>query len=160
MNRSALIRVPLGWSKLDNMASSINPQESTLVGELNARQTVELRSPDGSAIIHLLLAGIAMAAEWGATHDESVRYVSGNVFHHQTPLEPLPGSCVESARILLQHREAYERGGVFPPSIVEYVAGLLQAEDDERMNRILSDLPLDDRHRETRKLMHRDLHRH
>jgi glutamine synthetase len=138
MNRSTLIRVPLGWSNL------------------------------GSAITHLLLAGIAMAAEWGATHEESAvladtLYISGNVFQHQQlpgGLGALPGSCVESARILLKNRAAYERDGVFPASMIEFVAGVLQTEDDERMNLILSGLPMNDRHREARKLMHRDLHRH
>lgn len=168
MNRSAMIRVPLAWGSVDDLAQRLNPAQKTPFGQKQGRQTVELRSPDGSAIAHLLLAGIAMAAEWGLTHDESEQlardlYVAGNIFKDEqllTRLTALPKSCVESARILLQKRECYERGGVFPPNIVDYVARLLQAENDENMNRSLMDLPADDRLLETRKIMHKDIHRH
>src|SRR5512140_269602 len=71
LNRSAMIRVPLGWSNLNNLAQRLNPQEQISLRQDEGRQTVELRSPDGSALIHLLLAGITMAAEWGLTHDDS-----------------------------------------------------------------------------------------
>jgi glutamine synthetase len=67
---------------------------------------------------------------------------------------------VESSRTLLKKRELYERDGVFPPSVIDYVANLLQAENDESMNKKLVDLPADDRLHETRKIMHKDLHRH
>jgi hypothetical protein len=40
------------------------------------------------------------------------------------------------------------------------MAELLRAEGDENMNRSLAELPVDDRLRETRKIMHKDLHRH
>ena len=40
------------------------------------------------------------------------------------------------------------------------MANLLKAENDEGMNRKLIDLPADDRLHETRKIMHKDLHRH
>jgi glutamine synthetase len=132
------------------------------------RQTVELRSPDGSAIVHLLLAGITMAAEWGLTHAESEQvakdlYVSGNIFQDErllARLTALPKSCVESAKILLQKRGSYERDGIFPSSMIDYVAKLLETENDEHMNRHLIDLPADDRLLETRKIMHKDIHRH
>jgi glutamine synthetase len=168
LNRSAMIRVPLGWSQVDNLARILNPQPEWSPLEAEGRQTVELRSPDGSAIVHLLLAGIAMAAEWGMTNPESLDvaqklYVSGNIFRDDKlmgTLAALPKSCVESSRILLQKRHHYEREGIFPQSIVEYVASLLQAENDEDMNRRLVDLPAEDRLHETRKIMHKDLHRH
>ena len=175
LNRSAMIRVPLGWSNLPHLAQRLNPQETVPFQEAASRQTVELRSPDGSAITHLLLAGIVMAADWGFREDDSLfkmdlpleladkLYVKGNVFTDPALLQKLPAlprSCVESSRVLLQKRELYERDGVFPPSIIDYMAGLLQAENDEAMNRKLADLPADDRLHETRKIMHKDLHRH
>jgi len=49
---------------------------------------------------------------------------------------------------------------VFPPGVIDYVARLLEKEDDELMNRNLADLPADDRLHEIRKIMHKDLHRH
>ena len=168
MNRSAMIRVPLGWSNLKHLAGSINPQQKSGFVDREGRQTVELRSPDGSAIVHLLLAGIAMAAEWGMTHSESLEiaeklYVRGNIFKDQKLLDslnPLPKSCVESARLLREKRNLYERDGIFPPAAIDYVANLLEEEQDENMNRVLIDLPADDRLHETRKIMHHDLHRH
>lgn len=174
LNRSAMIRVPLGWANQHHLAKKINPQEKSDFGDPEGRQTIELRSPDGSAIIHLLLAGIVMAADWafkdnlfllkGNTPIELAKklYVSGNVFKDPDLLKKLPAlptSCVGSSRILLKKRELYERDGVFPPSVIDYVANFLQAENDELMNKRLADLPADDRLYETRKIMHKDLHR-
>lgn len=168
MNRSAMIRVPLGWSGASNLARTLNPQQQSVFDDHEGRQTVELRSPDGSAFSHLLLAGIAMAAEWGATDGGALalaekHFVSGNIFRDRTLMESLPSlprSCVESARILRERRSLYEREGVFPPSVVDFIAGMLEAEHDEGMNARLSDLPADDRLHETRKIMHKDLHKH
>jgi len=168
LNRSAMIRVPLGWSKAHNLVKKINPQQLEELKGREGRQTVELRSPDGSGIIHLLLAGITMAAEWGITHPEALDiakklYVTGNIFHDKELLKKLPvlpRSCVESSRIIIKKRELYERENIFPPSIVDYIASLLKNENDEHMNQYLVDLPADDRLHETRKIMHKDLHRH
>jgi glutamine synthetase len=168
MNRSAMIRVPLGWAQTEDLAANLNPQQTRGFHAPDSRQTVELRSPDGSAMTHLLLAGIAMAAEWGITHKESLAiaerlYIHGSKFKDeklQQSLPVLPRSCVESARFLEAKRELYEREGIFPPSVISYMAELLRAEGDENMNRYLSDLPADDRLHETRKIMHKDLHRH
>ena len=66
----------------------------------------------------------------------------------------------ESAEILLQKRQLYEREGVFPASTIAYVADLLKAEKDANMNSTLADLPADDRLHATRQIMHKDLHRH
>lgn len=175
LNRSAMIRVPLAWSNLRHLTKKLNPQESEDFIDSQHRQTVELRSPDGSAIIHLLLAGVVMAADWAfkgnrfllkeKTPVELAKelYVQGNVFTDQELLKKLPAlptSCVESSQILLEKRDLYEREGVFPPSIIQYIATLLQAENDEGINKKLADLPADDRLHETRKIMHKDLHRH
>jgi glutamine synthetase len=168
LNRSAMIRVPLGWSRVNNLAQKLNPQQKEIYEDTEGRQTVELRTPDGSAIIHLLLAGITMAAEWGLTHKDSKEiaeklYVTGNVFKDEkllSKLTPLPRSCVESARFLQEKRNLYEREGIFPPSTIDYMVKLLKAENDENMNQYLADLPADDRLHETRKIMHKNLHRH
>jgi glutamine synthetase len=167
MNRSAMIRVPLGWSAIQNLAKIINTQQHEPYAETDGRQTVELRSPDGSAMIHLLLAGITLAAESGLSDKNSLAtaekyYVSGNVFRDKVlwdRLPALPKSCVESSRILTDKRDLYERENIFPKSIIDYVAGSLAAENDEQMNKHLIDLPADDRLSETRKIMHKDIHR-
>ncbi len=168
-NRSAMIRVPLGWANTSNLAKQVNPQQTADFVEESGRQTVELRSPDGSAIVHLLLAGIAMAANWGLTHPDEAGaladdlHVTGNIFRDKAALnrlQPLPSSCVASAAALREQRGLYEVDGVFPPSMIEYVARLLEEEDDADMNHDLADLPADDRLHRTRAIMHKDLHRH
>ncbi len=175
LNRSAMIRVPLGWTNLGNLAAKINRQDTEEYrAEAGGRQTVELRSPDGSARTHLLLAGIVMAADWafkgglslfkeyGPLELADKFYIKGNIFAEKGLLERLPvlpASCVESSRILLAKRALYERDGVFPPSVIDYVATRLQTEDDEFMNKELADLPADDRLHEIRKIMHKDIHR-
>ncbi len=168
LNRSAMIRVPLGWSGKSNLAKKLNPQQSPGYKDPEGRQTVELRSPDGSAAVDLLLAGMTMAAEWGLTHKESQQiaenlYITGNIFQDKKlmkKLPALPGSCVESARRLLKKRDLYEREDIFPPSIIDYIAQLLLKENDLEMNATLIDLPADDRLHETRKIMHKAIHRH
>lgn len=168
LNRSVLIRVPLGWSKFKILVNLLDDQQGALPQQSENLQTVELRSPDGSALVYLLLAGITMAAWWGLDHEESLEtakelYVTGNIFQNErllTELSALPKSCVESSRVLLEKRKYYERESVFPASIIEYVAKSLQAEKDEDLNRYLTSLPADDRLREMRKFMHKDLHHH
>jgi glutamine synthetase len=170
-----MIRVPLGWSNVRHLSKILNPQDTKDFETAGSRQTVELRSPDGSAIIHLLLAGIVMAADWSFKEDRTLfkdngplelaekLYIKGNIFTDKELLKKLPAlptSCVQSSRILLKKRELFERDGIFPPSVVEYVARLLQEENDEFMNKKLVDLPADDRLLETRRIMHKDIHRH
>jgi len=131
-------------------------------------QTIELRSPDGSALIHLLLAGITMAAEWGFQGDQSLDlakkyYADKDVYNDLKRLDTylsLPTSCVESSRLLLKKRELYERDSIFPQSVIDFVAKLLLAENDEMISQKLADLPLNDRLHEIRKIMHQNLHRH
>jgi glutamine synthetase len=176
LNRSALIRVPLGWTNLPNLAKRVNPRETEeFRGIRGGRQTVELRSPDGSALIHLILAGIVTAANWAFGGDRSLfkeygplelaerLYVKGNVFSDKELLKKLPvlpTSCVESSRLLLKKRDLYERDNVFPPAVIDYIARMLQAENDEFMNKQLAGLPAHDRLHEIRKIMHKDLHKH
>ncbi|RLB59078.1 MAG: glutamine synthetase [Deltaproteobacteria bacterium] len=166
LNRSAMIRVPLGWSRVDDLARRVNPQQKEPYRRTRNRQTVELRSPDGSAMVHLVLAGMVMAADWGFLDDQALElaerfYVEGNIFADRQLMErlpQLPSSCVASSRVLIEQRQLFERDGVFPPSVIEYVARHLAAHQDEDMNRRLADLPADDRLHETRKIMHSCLH--
>jgi glutamine synthetase len=168
MNRSALIRVPLGWSKSTDLASVVNPQETEGYVDERGVQTVEIRSPDGSAMFHLLLAGLTTAAEYGLTHDGMVDLaaktrVEGNIFKDQEllgRLEALPGSCVAASRLLIERRDLYEKHGNFPPQMIDHVARMLAAEDDEFLNETLSHMSAEERLHATRQIMHRDIHRH
>lgn len=169
MNRSAMIRVPLAWSNLSDLASLANPQQQgKFFHDPEARQTVELRTADGSALVHLLLAGIALGVAHGLTSDDSIETTArlhvGKDFRHDAEraaeLPLLPNSCAESARLLLEKRALYEKEGVFPPSVIEYVERLLRAEDDAHVHQQLRRLDPGERAEHVRKIMHRHLHRH
>ena len=175
LNRSAMIRVPLAWTNKRHLARALNPQDAAPYRAGEGRQTVELRTPDGSALIHLLLAGMTMSAEWAlsrkdkATRGESARalaeklYVKGDIFADKellSRLAALPSSCVGSSRILQNERGLYERDGMFPPSVIDYIIRLLQAEDDEFLNKSLDALPNEERRVRLRSIMHKDIHRH
>lgn len=167
-NRSALIRVPLAWTKHTNLAMQINPQQKDPLVHNESLQTVELRSPDGSANAHLLLAGIAMAAEWGLTNPQDAEtlaensYVSVNI--HNNPnlqeLAELATSCVESSEMLLQHRILFEREKMFPSTVIDYVAEILQQENDRNLNKRLMAMPEDEKFTESRRIMHKHVHKH
>ena len=167
-NRSSMIRVPLGWTRNPDLARTVNPQETARYEDLRGRQTVELRSPDGSAQTYLLLAGLTTAAEWGMTHPEALELaratrVEGNIFEDRellARLEPLPASCVACGRLLGENRALYEEYGVFPRSVVDYTMELLAQEKDETLNRDLARMPAEERLTATRQVMHKDLHRH
>ncbi len=167
-NRSALIRVPLGWSEKSHLASIVNPGDTDEYVDSRGRQTVEIRSPDGSASFHLLLAGITTAAEYGLTAKGMLELaaetnVEGNVFsdkERMKHLEALPASCVQCARLLDERREMYEEYGIFPNSVIDHQIQLLMKENDEHLNRDFAKLPAEERLTATRELMHKDIHRH
>ena len=61
-NRSVLVRVPLGWAAKKDMCSLANPLEADSHYDTTQKQTVEMRSPDGSADLYQLLAGLHLPA--------------------------------------------------------------------------------------------------
>ncbi len=164
-NRSSLIRIPLAWVKSNNLANKINPQEKEIVEYNDIRQTIEFRSPDGSALIHLILAGLILAVEWGISNPQRSLQLAENYKITDDPntlknnLEVLGKSCVESAEKLLQKRQHYERDGIFPSEVIDYYAKFLLAENDKDLNSRLISLPEEERIIESRRIMHRNLHK-
>ena len=166
-NRSALIRVPLGWRDGADLARQVNPKEQACFVDERGQQTVELRSPDGSARFTLVLAGMTSAAEYGLTQPGMEELcartrVEGNI--HDDPkllerLEPLPGSCVAAARLLGERRGLYEEHGCFPPRLIDKVIAQLEREEDAELNSALTHMPADERLSKTRQIMHRDINR-
>ena len=143
-NRSVLVRVPLGWQNLDDrMFRDANPVEGPVGGLPGDSQTVELRSPDGSAAVHLLLAGMTVAARIGLSDPTMLeyaneRYVSGDA-SALTGLDQLPTSCAQAAGRLLAQRGDYEALGVFPPSLIDSWAARLLALGDEDLREEIAD---------------------
>jgi glutamine synthetase len=166
-NRSSMIRVPLGWSKTKNLASYVNPGINFDPLEIESMQTVEIRTPDGSANAHLLLAGLTLAADWGLTNDKSLElakkyYVEGNIFKNQKLLEGLPvlpSTCSASADILQLKRSEYERENIFTPSIIDYTINSLKAEKDVDLHKKLSKLKVSAKKKFINKLVQKDLHK-
>lgn len=134
-NRSVLVRVPLGWQGVDDrMYRDANPHDEPLGEMVNDSQTVELRSPDGSASVHLLLAGITVAARVGLTDPSMLefaesRHVVGDA-SSLAGLDQLPTSCAEAAVRLREQRADYEAHGVFPPGLIDAWCAKLEAHHD------------------------------
>ena len=136
-NRSVLVRVPLGWSTKEDMCAKANPGRGACNCDASSRQTVEIRSADGSADIYLFLAGLAVAAREGLTMkdaDEIARrtYVDVNIHAEgnearEAELEHLPTSCAASAEALEAQRSLYEADGVFAPQIIDAAVRRLES---------------------------------
>ncbi|MDQ7821602.1 MAG: glutamine synthetase family protein [Candidatus Eremiobacteraeota bacterium] len=144
-NRSALVRVPLGWRNVENMMKDANPAEAApcLPGGEKS-QTIEFRGADGSADIHLLLAGLMVAARHGLTDEGALAkaddlYIDVNIFSPphvfmQEKLPHLPTSCWESADALKEKRSVYEYDGVFPPLVIDDSIKRLKAFNDKGLS--------------------------
>jgi glutamine synthetase len=145
LNRSVLVRVPLGWLGVGNMVKDANPQETEDLEAEIGNQTVEFRSPDGSANIYLLLAGLAVAARHGLEMKDALEYAEKlycdvNIFDRediQEKLPQLPASCAESAEYLLKDRKIYEKDGVFPPAVIDGTVEMLRSYDDKDLSQRL-----------------------
>ena len=143
-NRSVLVRVPLGWQNVGNMAKDANPHDDGTPIDNTDSQTVEFRCPDGSANVYLLMAGLAVAARHGLTMNEALDvaknlYIDVNIFHHdneeiQRKLPQLPTSCWDSSEELLTHRSIYEKDGVFPSSVIDGLAKNLKGFNDKDLS--------------------------
>jgi len=141
-NRSALVRVPLGWTGgVEKMIFDANPGIEINPANTGSKQTVEFRVPDGSADIHLTIAGLIMAAEHGinmpnALENAEKLYVSGNIFKEMPKdgLEQLPASCFESADCLKAKRHLFETNNVFPERVINHTINKLQSFEDKDLS--------------------------
>jgi glutamine synthetase len=143
-NRSALVRVPLGWNMEHNMVQDANPQECEQEELTNDKQTVEFRAPDGSADLYHLVAGLVVAAEHGLEMKDALKkaeelYVGVNIFDEEHKdqldrLEKLPASCWESAGKLEAKRDVFEKNGIFPKGTLDSFIRTLKAYDDKNLS--------------------------
>jgi len=143
-NRSVLVRVPLGWIGASNMVNTLNKIKTSNKKDFTCKQTIELRSPDGSADIYLLLAGIVMAVLCGFEdkNSETVAkelYSAVNVFKEKdsrisTKFEHLPESCWQSAEMLYKLRKHFEKYNVFPKGTIDNIINKLKSYNDQNLN--------------------------
>lgn len=139
-NRSVLVRVPLGWTADRDMCAAVNAGSSASEGSGAGRQTVEIRSADGSANVYYLLAALAVACRHGWEMSDALKvaertYVDIDIHRPENAerlasLDHLPASCVESSEALAQRRGIYEERGVFDARLIDSVIGKLRSFDD------------------------------
>ena len=139
-NRSVLVRVPLGWTSGKDMSSQVNPLEKPVHGMPIQKQTFEMRSPDASADVYLLLAALAVACRHGLEMKDALplaekTYVDVNIHRAENrakmeALDHLPGSCAASAVRLQEQRGVYEQYDVFTPGTVDGVIKMLESYGD------------------------------
>ncbi|MBR0265263.1 MAG: glutamine synthetase [Prevotella sp.] len=154
-NRSVLVRVPLGWAANVNMAALANPQDTSLTSSPSPRtsekQTVEMRSPDGSADLYQLLAGLCVACRHGfemrnALEVAEKTYVNVNIHAAENAdclatLAQLPDSCTASADCLDRQRQVFEEHGVFSPAMIDGIIAQLRAYNDLTLRKDIENNP-------------------
>ncbi len=142
-NRSVLVRVPLGWCGKNDMISHANPNEKPSNKDFSDKQTVEFRCPDGSADIHLLLAGLCVAARHGLEMKDALEYaektyVNVNIFEEKNKakleeLSQLPTSCYESAECLEKQKDIYTKFDVFSEGMIDWIVKYLKEFKDKNI---------------------------
>ena len=142
-NRSVLVRVPLGWSAKTDMCMLANPLEAPSHYDTTQKQTVEMRSPDGSADLYQLIAGLAVACRRGFEMADALEvaektYVNVNIHKKENEdklkqLAQLPDSCAASADCLEKQRAAFEKYNVFSPAMIDGIIAKLRAYEDRTL---------------------------
>ncbi|MBQ9137521.1 MAG: glutamine synthetase [Alistipes sp.] len=150
-NRSVLVRVPLGWTADADMCHIANPLEPTSHYDTTQKQTVEMRSPDGSADIYQLIAGLAVACRHGFEIENGLEvaektYVNVNIHQAENAdklaaLATLPDSCAASAECLDSQRAIYEAHGVFSPAMIDGIIRRLESYQDQSLRQHLTAHP-------------------
>ena len=142
-NRSVLVRVPLGWAAKTDMCMTANPLERESHYDTTQKQTVEMRSPDGSADLYQLIAGLAVACRHGfelanALEIAEKTYVNVNIHQKENAdklkdLAQLPDSCEASADCLEKQRAIFEQYHVFSPAMIDGIIKKLRSYGDKTL---------------------------
>jgi glutamine synthetase len=107
------------------------------------KQTVEMRSPDGSADIYQLIAGLAVACRHGFEIENALQlaektYVNVNIHKKENEdklntLDQLPDSCEASADCLERQRAVFEQYNVFSPAMIDGIIKRLRSYGDKTL---------------------------
>ena len=162
-NRSVLVRVPLGWAAGIDMMHRANPQQPAETPDTSMKQTFEMRSPDGSADVYQLLAGLCVGCRYGfelpnALEIAEQTYVDVNIHDAANAdklsrLGQLPDSCVASADCLERQRKVYEAYGVFSPAMIDGIIKQLRDSNDSHLRKEVENRP-----QELKELVERYFH--
>jgi glutamine synthetase len=134
-NRLALIRIPLWWKFKEKTGKTAS-----------CRETFEYRAPDAFANAHLLLAGLAVAANYGLKNSKESLKIAEDLQadparREEKRFSVLPRSCAEAARNLAKDRKYYEAGGVFPRPLIEKTISKLNSYKDGNLWKELTSKP-------------------
>ena len=150
-NRSVLVRVPLGWAAGVDMMHKANPQQPAETPDTSMKQTFEMRSPDGSADVYQLLAGLCVGCRYGfelpnALEIAEQTYVDVNIHDAANAdklnrLGQLPDSCVASADSLERQRKVYEAYGVFSTAMIDGIIKQLRDFNDSNLRKEVENRP-------------------
>ena len=150
-NRSVLVRVPLGWAAGVDMMHKANPQQPAETPDTSMKQTFEMRSPDGSADVYQLLAGLCVGCRYGfelpnALEIAEQTYVDVNIHDAANAdklnrLGQLPDSCVASADCLERQRKVYEAYGVFSTAMIDGIIKQLRDFNDSNLRKEVENRP-------------------
>lgn len=148
-NRSVLVRVPLGWAAKSDMCRIANPLEAESDYDTTQKQTVEMRSPDGSADLYQLIAGLAVACRHGFELENALEiaektYVNVNIHQKENEdklkdLAQLPDSCEASADCLEKQRAVFEKHNVFSPAMIDGIIRKLRSYNDKTLRQEIGD---------------------
>ncbi|VBB48272.1 conserved hypothetical protein [uncultured Paludibacter sp.] len=150
-NRSALVRVPLGWNSVTDMCALANLNEKTEKRDFSGKQTIEYRAPDGSANLYYLLAGLVTAARHGFEMENAIefadkKYVDVDIHKNGNEtktngFEHLPTSCYESADLLEKNKEIYTKYGVFSEATINEIIKNLRNYKDKNIREEIASQP-------------------
>ncbi len=145
-NRSALVRIPLGWILKTQMIKHANqPYEIADVPYIPGKQTAEFRVPDGSADLYHLLAAMVMAMQHGIEMgDDGLKMaedlkIEVNIFKEENKdilekLDHLPVCCHDSADALENDKDFYQQDNIFPKGTIDFFIKLLKSYNDKDLS--------------------------
>ena len=153
----------VGWAAKKDMCTLANPLETESYFDTTQKQTVEMRSPDGSADLYQLLAGLAVACRHGFEIENALElaektYVNVNIHQKENEdklkvLAQLPDSCVASADCLEQQRAIFEQYNVFSSAMIDGIIRKLRNYEDKTLR-----ADLDGKPQEMLDLVHKYFH--
>ena len=152
-----------GMAARKDMCTLANPLETESYFDTTQKQTVEMRSPDGSADLYQLLAGLAVACRHGFEIENALElaektYVNVNIHQKENEdklkvLAQLPDSCVASADCLEQQRAIFEQYNVFSSAMIDGIIRKLRNYEDKTLR-----ADLDGKPQEMLDLVHKYFH--
>jgi glutamine synthetase len=145
-NRSALVRVPLGWfsDASSKMIAIANPNYNEDFRSHSYKSTFEFRAADPSADLYLLFAAFAVGIRHGFEMDNALDvakklYIDVNIFKEEhkdrlAQLVGLPASCYESAQALKKFKDVFTEYDVFTEGMINDNVKYLESLNDNDLS--------------------------